>query len=218
MNMVMTWLAAVAGAGTILAFIATGLFWLTKKFIASAIQLAGEREIVRLKSQLDGELDMKRHAFAKELAQSIEQFKADLTSTAELRRQVVAARVKAIKDIVEKSTEMLMEFGGRFVDEYEGETETFWALSGELNSLLQGSAYLFSEQVTEAFLACRQRIIESATRVLRSSETDVYLNEFKLVEQECLTIRHLARQQLSAGDVRMTIDGVVIDAPTTRPT
>jgi hypothetical protein len=101
------------------------ILYVVRHAVAKAVELAGQKELERLKVQLAAEIDEKRNAFTLELeakreafareleaqrrgaAREIEEFKAELTTAAEIRRQVAAERVKAVMILVKEGEPLI---------------------------------------------------------------------------------------------------------------
>jgi hypothetical protein len=97
---ILQWVGGVLGSLTVLALVEAGLFWLAKESLSKAISLAADRELVRLKSALDAELQEKALAFQatlerdrKAAGEAIEFLKAQLTLEAEVRKQAGVVKV-----------------------------------------------------------------------------------------------------------------------------
>jgi hypothetical protein len=201
---VATGLAGGVGLGAIV----LALLFIVRGAIATAVTQAGAKEIERLKGQLAGELEKERQAFARELeqtrnaaARALEQFKTELTLGAELRRQVAAARVKAVGEILQKSTELLFAFWGMGgTGDMDGEEETptkdFWTLSGEYHGLIRQNSHLFSRPVVKEFLDRWGQMTDSASAVKRAGSDDVFPDELPKVQTASDKISDLAREQL----------------------
>jgi hypothetical protein len=103
-----TLIATMIGGGGTLTLIAAILVHVTKGAIATAVTQAGNRELVRLKSDLETQLAEKKAAFTREFERErqqasllLEQFKAELTFEAEVRRQAAVKKVEVLLRFVE---------------------------------------------------------------------------------------------------------------------
>jgi hypothetical protein len=85
-------IAVIVGGGGALTAIGVIVLYITKGAIAAAIKQAGDREIAQLKHELAQVLALERA----EAERSLEQFKAQLTFEAEVRRQAATKKVEAL--------------------------------------------------------------------------------------------------------------------------
>jgi hypothetical protein len=217
MNDLTSWIAAVVGGGGALTVLAGGILYVTKEAIAKAVTQAGDREIERLKGALAKELEKEKHTFAKELerekqeaAHALELFKAQLSLSAELRRQVATARVKAAGAIVQKATAVLSCFGAaqysdaaKILGTLPAEEPAFRLpdLLLEQSTIIRDSAHLFPTAVAARFGAYAQAISELAGKSQTSPRASrAYEEAFPRVKLACEQISALAREQLGVLD------------------
>lgn len=108
MSDVATWLATIIGGGGALAILAGGLLFVTRSAIATAVAQAAAREIVKLKGDIDRELQDKRDAFASTLEREklaiaqagsgeLERLRSELAKDLESERQAFAKELERLK-------------------------------------------------------------------------------------------------------------------------
>src|SRR5258708_9205616 len=95
-----TAIGTLVGGGGTLGLIAALLVFVTRNAIATAVTQAGNRELERLRGELNRSLETYKHELQQErererdaAAHILEQFKAELSLGAEVRRHVAARKV-----------------------------------------------------------------------------------------------------------------------------
>ncbi|SRR5579883_1003875 len=149
MDQVLTWIAGIVGGGGALTLIAAGVLYVTKGAIAKAVSQAGERELARLKGDLDKEA-VKHKA---ELDRDLEQFKAQLTLEAEVRRRVAEKKVAVILRFIELGNELVQKalfpvFDLNNADNFQ---KTIKALDEYWGAYREGEVFFDANARTEIF-------------------------------------------------------------------
>ena len=137
--------------------------------VAKAVELAGIRELERLKQSLGLELESRRQDFARELehergaaARALEQFKAELSLQAEMRRQVAARKVEAVVEIVSLG-EILSRGFSRMPSGREDHAADLLRDVTVYARKVRDSAFLFESATAEGLRSYADRMLEASS-------------------------------------------------------
>jgi hypothetical protein len=153
-------------------------------------------------------MEEKRAAFARELererqeaARSLEQFRAELSLDAEMRRQVAASRVKVLGAIVERAREMQWGFENLRHPEDEGPDEkSFDKARRELITLVRDNTHLFSDAQALLLENHVQEMIGAINGSLKRGDGHSLNEASDRVDVICKDLRAIARDHLGLSE------------------
>ena len=182
------------------------ILYVVRHAVAKAVELAGQKELERLKCELAKdiddkrnsftlELEAKREAFARELetqrraaAREIEEFKAELTMAAEIRRQVAAERVKAVMTLVKEGEPLIRVVMNSSKKDFNLSTEVSLKIF-DFMARVRELAHLFEADVAE-------KLYWYASQMMAARESTDHYKASKLARDAYTALIELVRAQL----------------------
>jgi hypothetical protein len=165
------------------AFVAA-VIYIVRGAVATAVQQAAARELETLRHTFTRELEEARQTFTRQIEQeradaqrALEGFKAELTLAAETRRHVAAARVKALGELAESGSLLLLRVSEAAPSNPES-VRRFREECMRLVATASRLAYLFSPGTGDLIMMTAALLSENAGKAVAGA-TDATWSEVK---------------------------------------